>query len=67
MIAKIRESIAEFCIKGGGRNGQLRPLVTIVGDEYEITSGTAERAPAAAESQLPAAVDGDAAAGAADW
>lgn len=63
MIAKIRESIAEFCIKGGRRNGQLRPMVTIVGDEYEITSGTAERA----EAQLPAAGDGDAAAGAADW
>ena len=66
MISRIRESIAEFCIKNGGKNGQLRPTVAVVGDEYEITSGTAERLPAAG-ALPPVTAEGDADAGAADW
>lgn len=60
MVGKVREVISEYCIKHGAKNGQLKPTITIVGGECEIS----DAATATIEDGDEA---GDAEAGAANW
>lgn len=40
LVPAIRESLAKFCIEHGAKNGDLRPELLIVGDEWEWTVPT---------------------------
>lgn len=62
LVPAIREGLAKFCIEHGAKNGDLRPELLIVGDEWEWT------VPTSAPTLTPAPTgDPDPLAGASNW
>lgn len=62
LVPAIREGLAKFCIEHGAKNGDLRPELLIVGDEWEWT------VPTSAPTLTPTPTgDPDPLAGTANW